>query len=100
MILPPSASPTRTRFAAADPFCVNAEVAEGWENWVIRGVAPLKRFQVIFKSEAPSLSPATFRTGDAAVERGLVSFPAPSKVRVPVTGVTAAFTSAAGKLRE
>ena len=42
---PPLARPTLTRFAAADPFCDCAEVAEVWAYWVMSGVVPLYRFQ-------------------------------------------------------
>src|SRR5262245_57213790 len=98
--MPPLPMPTRINCAAGEPFCWLAETAEGWENCVRRGVAPLYRSQVRVWSEAPLARPVTWVWGIGPPAGGSTSLPLLSKVIDPVTGAIGLVTSASGKVIE
>src|SRR6516162_1781441 len=62
-IWPPFTRLICVRFAAGEPSCDCAEVADGCANCVILGLVPLKRFQLMLMLEAPSAKPETARVG-------------------------------------
>src|SRR3954452_13516114 len=85
---PPSASPTRTNCAAADPFCELADGADGCPNWVIRPTpAAVYGFQVMFISAAPSVRPVMLKVIGAPAA-GSVNLPRLSKASDPLAPET------------
>src|SRR5579864_8661235 len=98
---PPFARPTLTRFAAGDPFCATAEVAELCANCVRRGEPLLNRLQLTLMSDAPSVRPLIGIAIGGSVAAGVFRFPFESNVSLPVTGGNAPpVTSALGTVIE
>ena len=99
-IWPPSAKPMCVKLAGGDPSWVNADTADVWAYCVILGVVPSNSFQLIAMSAAPDERPVTANVGTGSEAVGLVKWPLPSNVNVPVTGVIGLVTSELGKLKE
>src|SRR5271166_6464760 len=84
---PPLATATCTSCAAGAPSCATADMDDGCAYWVSRGDVPLNKFQLMVRSEAPSLRPVICSCGEGSVEAGVIRLPLLLKLTLPVRGV-------------